>query len=77
MQHIHDLSPDLGRMVDLLVTDVVVVNSRSDGGGSANTLPGLVVMSPGGWEGEPLDFDHITRCISSPDWAGFVPAVTV
>ncbi|MEV6130788.1 HEXXH motif-containing putative peptide modification protein [Streptomyces violaceusniger] len=192
MQHIYDLSPDLGRMVDLLVTDVVVVNSRSDGGGSANTLPGLVVMSPGDWdvpeyaeclvheglhtglfmmdmvygmfalppsemekdehralsavkigqrrplhaafhaaavavplmymqhrrgvdtlvskyttslraacrdmrqhrevftsygqmllaemtewaEGDPLDFDHVTRCISSPDWAGFVPAVT-
>ncbi|CDR09696.1 predicted protein [Streptomyces iranensis] len=28
-------------------------------------------------EGEPLDFDHITRCVSSLDWAGFVPAVTV
>ncbi|MEU9791094.1 HEXXH motif-containing putative peptide modification protein [Streptomyces sparsogenes] len=49
VQHIHDLNPDLGRMVDLMVTDVVVVNSRSDGGGSANTLPGLVVMSPGDW----------------------------
>ncbi|MCQ6250935.1 aKG-HExxH-type peptide beta-hydroxylase [Streptomyces malaysiensis] len=50
VQHIHELSPDLGRMVDLLVTDVVVVNSRSDGGGSTNTLPGLVVMSPGDWD---------------------------
>ncbi|MGP3946309.1 aKG-HExxH-type peptide beta-hydroxylase [Streptomyces sp. 6N106] len=47
--HIRELSPDLGRMVDLLVTDVVIVNSGSDGGGSTNTLPGLVVMSPGDW----------------------------
>lgn len=49
VRQVHDLNPDLGRMVDLLVTDVVIVNSRSDGGGSANTLPGLVVMSPGDW----------------------------
>ncbi|WP_445517230.1 aKG-HExxH-type peptide beta-hydroxylase [Streptomyces sp. NEAU-174] len=48
--HIHELSPDLGRMIDLLVTDVVIVNSRSDGGGSTNTVPGLVVMSPGEWD---------------------------
>ncbi|MGW5446406.1 aKG-HExxH-type peptide beta-hydroxylase [Streptomyces asiaticus] len=48
--YIHELSPDLGRMVDLLVTDVVIVNSRSDGGGSINTVPGLIVMSPGEWD---------------------------
>ncbi|WP_063728992.1 aKG-HExxH-type peptide beta-hydroxylase [Streptomyces sp. RTd22] len=50
VEHINHLSPDLARMVDLLVTDVVVVNSRSDGGGSTNRLPGLVVMSPGDWD---------------------------
>ncbi|MGW0705048.1 aKG-HExxH-type peptide beta-hydroxylase [Streptomyces sp. NPDC002643] len=47
VQHIHDLNGDLGSLVDLLVTDVVVLNSGQDGGGSANKLPGLVVMSPG------------------------------
>ncbi|MFJ7995635.1 aKG-HExxH-type peptide beta-hydroxylase [Streptomyces sp. NPDC096310] len=34
-------------MVDLLVTDLVIVNSGADGGGSASRLPGVVVMSPG------------------------------
>jgi len=50
-EHIRSLDPNLHRMVELLVTDVVVLNSGVDGGGSANTLPGVVVMSPSeGWE---------------------------
>ncbi|MEU6479482.1 HEXXH motif-containing putative peptide modification protein [Streptomyces sp. NPDC047017] len=52
-EHVRDLEPDLHRMVELLVTDVVVLNSGVDGGGSVNTVPGLVVMSPAeGWEVE-------------------------
>ncbi|MFG2579418.1 hypothetical protein [Streptomyces malaysiensis] len=27
-------------------------------------------------EGEPLDFQHVARCISSPDYAGYAPAAT-
>lgn len=51
LQHIRDISPDLGRLVDLLVTDLVVLNSGADGGGSASQIPGLVVTSPGeNWE---------------------------
>ncbi|KJY43032.1 hypothetical protein VR41_05040 [Streptomyces sp. NRRL B-1568] len=49
------IHPDLGRLVDLLVTDVVVFNSGVDGGGSANKMPGVVLMSPAAsWQ--PLDF---------------------
>ncbi|WP_330175669.1 HEXXH motif-containing putative peptide modification protein [Streptomyces sp. NBC_01498] len=44
---IQEISPDLRRMVDLLVTDLVIVDSGADGGGSASRLPGTVVMSPG------------------------------
>ncbi|WP_255784563.1 aKG-HExxH-type peptide beta-hydroxylase [Mycobacteroides abscessus] len=41
------LNPDLGRLIDLLVTDVVVLNSERTGGGSASHIPGLVCISPG------------------------------
>ncbi|MFI1888132.1 aKG-HExxH-type peptide beta-hydroxylase [Streptomyces jumonjinensis] len=52
---IKEISPDLHRMVDLLVTDLVILNSGADGGGSASHIPGVVVMSPGErWE--PLDY---------------------
>ncbi|MFD8018898.1 HEXXH motif-containing putative peptide modification protein [Streptomyces lavendulae] len=44
---ISEIHPDLRRLVDLLVTDVVVFNSGVDGGGSANKMPGVVLMSPG------------------------------
>lgn len=51
LDHIRHISPDLYRMVELLVTDVVVLNSGADGGGSASQIPGLVVTSPGeNWE---------------------------
>ncbi|MFF5130104.1 HEXXH motif-containing putative peptide modification protein [Streptomyces syringium] len=53
LQLVRDLNGDLGRIVDLLVTDVVVLNSGQDGGGSANKLPGLVVMSPADHWGLP------------------------
>lgn len=50
LEHLRDAHPDLARIVDLLVTDVVVLNAQSIGGGSASHLPGLVCMSPGpGW----------------------------
>ncbi len=50
-EHVLRLDPDLYFIIDLLVTDVVVLNSGVDGGGSVNTVPGLVVMSPAeGWE---------------------------
>ncbi|WP_405391180.1 HEXXH motif-containing putative peptide modification protein [Streptomyces sp. NBC_01102] len=52
---IQDISPDLRRLVDLLVTDLVILNSGADGGGSASHLPGVVVMSPGA-EWETLDY---------------------
>ncbi|MFI6685341.1 aKG-HExxH-type peptide beta-hydroxylase [Streptomyces sp. NPDC050485] len=41
------INPGLRRMVDLLVTDIVVLNSGADGGGSANRMPGVVMVSPG------------------------------
>ncbi|MFB9391187.1 HEXXH motif-containing putative peptide modification protein [Streptomyces coeruleoprunus] len=44
---VQEISPDLRRMVDLLVTDLVILNSGADGGGSASHIPGVVVMSPG------------------------------
>lgn len=44
---IHEIDPSLRLMVDLLVTDLVILNSGADGGGSASQLPGVVVMSPG------------------------------
>ncbi|WFB07621.1 HEXXH motif-containing putative peptide modification protein [Streptomyces sp. LX-29] len=44
---IESISPDLRRMVDLMVTDLVILNSGADGGGSASHIPGVVVMSPG------------------------------
>lgn len=49
--HLQEMSPGLHRMVRLLVTDIVVLNSGADGGGSASQMPGVVVMSPGpDWE---------------------------
>ncbi|MFF0745258.1 HEXXH motif-containing putative peptide modification protein [Streptomyces sp. NPDC004111] len=45
---IQDIDPGLRQMVDLFVTDIVALNSGADGGGSANTMPGVVMMSPGG-----------------------------
>lgn len=51
LRHLRDVSPGLHRMVRLLVTDIVVLNSGADGGGSASQMPGVVVMSPGrGWK---------------------------
>jgi HEXXH motif-containing protein len=44
---IEAISPELRHMVDLLVTDLVIVNTGADGGGSASHIPGVVVMSPG------------------------------
>ena len=44
--HLQEMSPGLHRMVRLLVTDIVVLNSGADGGGSASQMPGVVVMSP-------------------------------
>ncbi|WP_411114093.1 aKG-HExxH-type peptide beta-hydroxylase [Streptomyces sp. 029-5] len=44
---IEEISPELRHMVDLLVTDLVIVNTGADGGGSASHIPGVVVMSPG------------------------------
>lgn len=58
-EHVRNLDPDLGLTVDLLVTDVVVLNSGVDGGGSANTIPGLVVMSPG----ERWDVPEYAECL--------------
>ncbi|MGH3568930.1 MAG: aKG-HExxH-type peptide beta-hydroxylase [Pseudonocardia sp.] len=50
LQYIRELHPDLGRIVDLLVTDVVVLSSERTGGGSASHIAGLVCISPGpGW----------------------------
>ncbi|MGY2090477.1 aKG-HExxH-type peptide beta-hydroxylase [Nocardia gipuzkoensis] len=50
-QSVRDLDPNLGRVVDLLVTDIVLLNSERTGGGSASHLPGLVCMSPApSWE---------------------------
>ncbi|MEV0276078.1 HEXXH motif-containing putative peptide modification protein [Streptomyces sp. NPDC050610] len=47
---IRKIHPGLRQMVDLVVTDIIAVNSGADGGGSANTMPGIVLMSPGaGW----------------------------
>ncbi|TQF06737.1 HEXXH motif domain-containing protein [Kitasatospora acidiphila] len=45
--HTRDMAPDLGRLVDLLVTDLVLFSSKNKGGGSGSHVPGLVSMSPG------------------------------
>ncbi|MCZ4119062.1 aKG-HExxH-type peptide beta-hydroxylase [Streptomyces sp. H39-S7] len=51
LRYLQEMSPGLYRMVRLLVTDIVVLNSGADGGGSASQMPGVVVMSPGPkWE---------------------------
>lgn len=51
LAYIRSLNSDLGRIIDLLVTDVVVLNPEQTGGGSASHLPGLVCLSPGPhWE---------------------------
>lgn len=46
LQLIEDIHPGLRYMVDLLVTDLVILDSGADGGGSASHMPGVVVMSP-------------------------------
>jgi HEXXH motif-containing protein len=46
LTYLRGTHPALAMIVDLLVTDVVVLDSDSVGGGSASHLPGLVVMSP-------------------------------
>ncbi|GLF94402.1 aKG-HExxH-type peptide beta-hydroxylase [Streptomyces yaizuensis] len=43
---IREIHPALRNIVDLFVTDVVVLNSGANGGGSANTMPGVVLVSP-------------------------------
>lgn len=49
--HTRALNADLGALVDLVVTDVVLFTSRNKGGGSSSHLPGLISMSPGpDWE---------------------------
>ncbi|MFD0405731.1 aKG-HExxH-type peptide beta-hydroxylase [Kitasatospora sp. NPDC127116] len=53
--HTRDLVPDLGALVDLVVTDVVMFSSTNKGGGTGSTLPGLVSMSPGD-EWRPHDY---------------------
>ncbi|MFC8047804.1 aKG-HExxH-type peptide beta-hydroxylase [Nocardia sp. NPDC057353] len=47
VMYVRDLNPDLCRLVDLLVTDIILLPSDSTGGGSAAHLPGLVALSPG------------------------------
>ncbi|MBV9023640.1 MAG: HEXXH motif domain-containing protein [Streptomycetaceae bacterium] len=47
LQCIADIHPGLRYMVDLLVTDLIILNSGADGGGSASQMPGVIVMSPG------------------------------
>ncbi|WP_031513771.1 aKG-HExxH-type peptide beta-hydroxylase [Streptomyces sp. NRRL F-5123] len=47
MRLLDETSPGLFRMARLLVTDIVILNSGADGGGSASQMPGVVVMSPG------------------------------
>ncbi|QES47655.1 HEXXH motif domain-containing protein [Streptomyces venezuelae] len=47
MVYTHDVIPDLGALVDLVVTDTVMFSSANKGGGSASHLPGLISMSPG------------------------------
>lgn len=46
LTYLRDAHPELAAIVDLLVTDVVLLDAESIGGGSASHLPGLVVMSP-------------------------------
>ncbi|MEV6986817.1 HEXXH motif-containing putative peptide modification protein [Sphaerisporangium sp. NPDC051017] len=46
-QYIRSLNEDLGRIMDLLVTDIVLLNTERTGGGSASHIPGLVCISPG------------------------------
>jgi HEXXH motif-containing protein len=46
LQLIQDIDPGLRYMVDLLVTDLVILDSGADGGGSASQMPGVVIMSP-------------------------------
>ncbi|MFJ9771833.1 aKG-HExxH-type peptide beta-hydroxylase [Kitasatospora sp. NPDC101157] len=53
--HTRDTAPDLGALVDLVVTDVVFFSSTNKGGGTGSILPGLVSMSPGD-DWRPHDF---------------------
>jgi hypothetical protein len=51
VEYVSNLNPELGRIIGLLVTDVVVLDSERTGGGSASHIPGLVCLSPGAsWE---------------------------
>ena len=47
MVYTRETYPALGYLVDLLITDVVLLTSKAMGGGSASHLPGLVAISPG------------------------------
>jgi len=47
IQHVRKVNSGLGGIIDLLVTDIVVLQSERTGGGSASHIPGLVCMSPG------------------------------
>ncbi|MFC5799874.1 aKG-HExxH-type peptide beta-hydroxylase [Streptomyces formicae] len=46
LELIERIHPELRRMVSLFLTDIVVLNSEADGGGSANQMPGIIMMSP-------------------------------
>ncbi len=47
LEYTRDNFPALGYLVDLLITDIVLLTSKVTGGGSASHLPGLVAVSPG------------------------------
>lgn len=61
LRHLREVSPGLYRMVRLLVTDILVLNSGADGGGSASQMPGVVVMSPGPEWGVPQYAECLTH----------------
>ncbi|OPC77718.1 hypothetical protein B4N89_36090 [Embleya scabrispora] len=56
--HVRSLDPNLHRIIELLVTDIVLLDSGV-GGGSVNTLPGVIVMSPG----EAWDVPRYAECL--------------
>lgn len=47
LAYVRESFPALGYLVDLLITDIVLLTSKVTGGGSASHLPGLVAISPG------------------------------
>lgn len=63
LQLIEDIHPGLRYMVDLLVTDLVILDSGADGGGSASHMPGVVVMSPrkAGKAIDPATHEEVTQ----------------